>query len=165
MSQHPTTADLEALLAALCEAEIEFIIVGGVAAVLQGAPITTQDLDIVHNRTPENISRLTALLEDLDAFFRPMLSGRRLRPTAEHLAGTGHVNLTTKLGPLDPLCLMDDRSYDDLLPHTNEVIDGALRLRVLDLPTLIEVKSHTGRAKDRLVLPTLIAVLNERRDS
>jgi len=34
---------------------------------------------------------------------------------------------------------------------------------VLDLPTLIEVKAKTGRAKDRVALPVLIATLEERR--
>ena len=48
MPSHPKAADLPALLATLCDAEVEFIIVGGVAAVLQGVPITTIDLDIVH---------------------------------------------------------------------------------------------------------------------
>lgn len=162
MSQHPKRADLESLLEALCEAAIEFIVVGGAAAVLQGAPITTQDLDIVHRRTPENVARLIALLSDLDAFFRPVLSGRYLRPTSEHLAGDGHVNLTTRLGPLDHLCLMDGRSYEDLLAHTDELTDGSLRLRVLDLPTLIETKRRTGRAKDQLSLPILIALMEER---
>lgn len=162
MSKHPKTVDLEALLEALNAAEIEFIVVGGAAAVLQGAPIATQDLDIVHRRSPENIARLVTLLDELDAVYRPMLPGRQLRPTAEHLAGNGHVNLTTSLGPLDHLCLMDGRSYEDLLVHTDEVSDGTLRLHVLDLPTLIEVKSQTGRAKDRLVLPILIALLEER---
>jgi hypothetical protein len=162
VSQHPKRADLESLLATLCEAGIEFIVVGGVAAVLQGAPITTQDLDIVHQRTPENITRLVALLNDLDAFFRPVLSGRYVRPTSEHLAGNGHVNLTTRLGPLDHLCLMDGRSYEDLLPHTDELTDGSLQLRVLDLPTLIETKKRTGRAKDQLSLPILIALMAKR---
>jgi hypothetical protein len=165
VSQHPKRADLESLLVALCGAEIEFIVVGGAAAVLQGAPITTQDLDIVHRKTPENIARLIALLNDLDAFFRPTLSGRYIRPTPEHLAGNGQLNLTTKLGPLDPLCLMDGRSYESLLPHTDEVTDGSLRLRVLDLATLIETKRQTGRAKDLLSLPILLALLEERGPS
>ena len=165
MSKHPKRADLDSLLVALCEAEIEFIVVGGAAAVLQGAPITTQDLDIVHQRTPDNIARLVALLDDLDAFFRPILSGRYIRPTSEHLSGKGHINLTTKLGPLDHLCLMDGRSYEDLLPHTDEVTDGAIQLRVLDLPTLIETKRQTGRAKDQLALPILIALMEERDPS
>lgn len=44
---HRSTVDLEGLLRALCEREIAFVIVGGAAAVLHGAPTTTQDLDIV----------------------------------------------------------------------------------------------------------------------
>ena len=162
MSRHPRTADLEALLEALCTAGVQFIIVGGAAAVLHGAPITTQDLDIVHSRDPENVRRLVELLSELDAWFRPVLPGRHIRPSIEHLSGHGHVNLTTRLGPLDHLCLMDGRSYEDLLPHAEEVTDGSLRLRVLDLTTLIAVKSRTGRAKDRLVLPVLIALMEER---
>jgi hypothetical protein len=50
MPSHPKAADLPALLAVLCDSGVEFIIVGGVAAVLQGVPITTNDLDIVHRR-------------------------------------------------------------------------------------------------------------------
>lgn len=163
MSHHPRTADLEALLQVLCAAEVQFIVVGGAAAVLHGAPITTQDLDIVHSRTDGNVTRLVELLTELDAFFRPVLPGRYIRPGVEHLSGDGHVNLTTRLGPLDHLCLMDGRSYEDLLPHVEEVTDGSLHLQVIDLPTLIAVKSRTGRAKDRLALPVLLALMDERR--
>jgi hypothetical protein len=73
---HPSQADLDALIQALLAANIEFIVVGGAAAVLHGAPITTQDLDIVHRRTAENVQRLSQLLAELDARFR----GRDLRP-------------------------------------------------------------------------------------
>ena len=52
---------------------------GGAAAVLHGAPITTEDLDIVHRRSPENVSRLKSLLDELDARVRE-LADRRLRP-------------------------------------------------------------------------------------
>jgi len=48
---HPPQADLGALIAALHEAGVEFIVIGGAAAVLHGAPITTQDLDVVHGRS------------------------------------------------------------------------------------------------------------------
>lgn len=43
------------MLRGLREAGVEFVVVGGEAAVLQGAMIFTQDLDIVHRRTPENV--------------------------------------------------------------------------------------------------------------
>lgn len=163
MPQHPSAADLPALLAALYDAQVEFIVVGGAAAVIQGAPITTNDLDIVHRRTPENVARLLSLVLRLDATMRYDLASRALRPTAEMLAGTGQINLSTSLGPLDPLCELDKgQGYDELLPHTESVIDEGRPLRVLDLPTLIAVKTKAGRAKDRLALPVLIATLQER---
>ncbi len=49
----PRVADLSALLEALTEAGIDFIVVGGLAAVAQGAPITTMDIDIVHKQSKE----------------------------------------------------------------------------------------------------------------
>ncbi|MBI1817397.1 MAG: hypothetical protein HYR72_20680 [Deltaproteobacteria bacterium] len=39
------------------------------------------------------------------------------------------------------------------------------QVRVIDLPTLIEIKSSAGRAKDRLVIPMLLALLREREHS
>jgi hypothetical protein len=48
---HPRVADAEALVIELTKAGVEFIVVGGAAALLHGAPIASQDLDIVHRRT------------------------------------------------------------------------------------------------------------------
>lgn len=163
MRRHPSAADLPALLAALCDAGVEFIVVGGAAAVIQGAPITTNDLDIVHRRTPENVARLLELVLRLDATMRYDAAHRGLRPTAEMLAGKGQINLSTSLGPLDPLCeLGEGQGYEELLPHSESVTDEGRQLRVLDLPTLIAVKTKAGRAKDRIVLPILVATLQER---
>ena len=130
---------------------------------IQGAPITTNDLDIVHRRTPENVARLIEVLLSLDATMRYDFAHRGLSPTAEMLAGRGQINLSTSLGPIDPLCeLSEGRGYDELLSHTEAVTDEGRLLRVLDLPTLIEVKTKAGRPKDKLVLPILIATLQER---
>jgi len=68
---------------------VEFVVVGGVAAVLNGAPISTFDLDIVHARAPANLDRLLAALTELDARYRD-LTGRVLRPELSALAGDGH---------------------------------------------------------------------------
>ena len=160
---HPREADLDALLQALVDTGVEFIVVGGAAAVLHGAPTSTQDLDIVHRRTSDNVGRLFALLEKLDAYIREP-THRRLRPTREHLAGEGQLNLSTQLGPIDPLCrLHDGRGYDELLSHTTVFEDGSTRIRVIDLDTLIEIKSGTGRAKDQLIVPVLLALRDELR--
>lgn len=163
MRRHPSAVDLAALLAKLSDAEVEFIIVGGAAAVIHGAPITTNDLDIVHRRTSENVARLLDVLLSLDATMRHDFAHRGLRPTAEMLAGRGQINLSTSLGPIDPLCeLSEGRGYDELLAHSESVTGEGRLLRVLDLPTLIEVKTKAGRPKDKLVLPILIATLQER---
>jgi len=159
---HPEHADLESLLDALGKAEIEFIVVGGAAAVLHGAPVTTQDLDIVHRTDGENVERLVDLLTALDARVRD-LAGREIRPDPAALRGRGQIKLTTRRGPLDLLCaLHDGRGYGDLLPHSVELTDGALQLRVLDLPTLIAIKSGSGRVRDQLILPLLLALARER---
>ena len=50
--------DNEAALRSLCEHGVEFIVVGGLAAVLNGAPVNTFDVDIVFSRAPLNIARI-----------------------------------------------------------------------------------------------------------
>jgi hypothetical protein len=86
---HPRTADLEALLRALHAAEIPAIIVGGAAAVIHGAPITTQDLDIVPRLEAGDVDRLVEALTALDARFRSVLPGRDIAPAAEHFVPRG----------------------------------------------------------------------------
>jgi len=129
--------------------------------VLHGAPVTTQDVDIVPRTDAQNVDKLMAVLEALDARIRD-LAGRDLRPDRSLLSGTGQIKLTTLRGPLDLLCkLHDGRNYADLLPHTVAMSDGSLSLRVIDLPTLIAIKSSTGRVRDQLVVPLLIALKRE----
>ena len=161
----PGHADVGELLRRLADAGVEFIVVGGAAAVLHGAPITTEDLDIVHRRSPENVSRLKALLDELDARVRE-LANRRLPPQESALLGDGHVLLSTRLGPLDCLgTLIDGRGFDELVSHSDSIKDEGVEFLVVDLPTLIELKTKTGRAKDRLMLPVLIALAEQLEDS
>lgn len=72
------------------------------------------------------------------------------------------MQLITDLGPLDILCrLHDGRGYEELAGHSVSVEADDLHLKVLDLPTLIEIKRATGRARDRLVVPLLLALIRE----
>jgi hypothetical protein len=159
---HPKSADLAALIDVLLGAEVEFVVVGGASAILHGALAMTQDLDIVHRLAPANVERLMTVLTQLDAIVRDP-AGRRLIPESSHVRAGGQLNLLTKLGPLDLLGqLHDGRGYDQLLPHSEVFSDGTRRIRVIDLPTLIEIKTTAGRAKDRLVVPMLLAALRQR---
>ncbi|HYL77000.1 MAG TPA: hypothetical protein VEU96_22485 [Bryobacteraceae bacterium] len=59
--------DYSAILRTLVEHRVDFIVVGGVGAVLQGAPITTFDLDVLHSTEQANVERLMAALEPATA--------------------------------------------------------------------------------------------------
>ena len=157
------TTDPLALLDALNADGVEYLVVGGAAAVLHGAPVTTQGLDIVHRITQENLSRLQRCLLRLHAVVRE--PGRRgLVPDQAMLQAGGQVRLLTDYGPLDVLGrLHDGRDYDDLVGHSELVGDATRRIRVIDLITLIQIKAGTKRRRDRLVLPILRAILSRRR--
>jgi len=132
--------------------------------VLQGAAINTLfDVEVVHSTDLENVDRLLAALESLDAFYRTQPE-RRLRPSASHLATRGRQTLMTKFGALDVLGHIGrGRTYADLIGHTVEMeIGGGLKIAVLDLETLIAVKEEAGGEKDLAVLPILRSVLRAR---
>jgi len=156
--------EFAAILVELRRRQVDFIVVGGIAAVLEGVPVNTFDLDIVHSREPHNIDRLLAALDSLDAIYRaqPELA---LKPGASHLASPGHQLLMTRFGPLDVLgAIGQSRSYADLLPHADELaVREGLRVHVLNLETLIAVKEEVAGERDLAVLPIMRRTLAEKR--
>ena len=157
-------SDFLTILRALSDYRVDFIVVGGVGAVLLGAPVTTFDLDVVHSRAEENLVCLGAALDALDAVYRAQPE-RRLRPGAAHLRSDGHHLLMTVHGPLDLLGTIGrSRDYEDLIEKTCEADMGdGLRVRILSLETLIAVKEETAGEKDLAVLPVLRQTLLERQ--
>jgi predicted nucleotidyltransferase len=155
------SASLGEVLEGLLAAGVDFILVGGLAAVIQGAPVTTMDVDIVHSQSHENIAKLLAFLESVDAIHR-RLDDKLIQPKERDLSGKGHVLLTTRLGPLDVLAVIEGgRSYEDLLDHTVEIDFRGHTLRVLDLRTLIELKRTSTDAKDKQRLLVLKETLRQ----
>jgi predicted nucleotidyltransferase len=157
--------DFKAILRILLHHRVDFIVIGGVAAVLQGAPVTTFDLDVVHSRAEPNLDRLEEALARLDAHYRDLQDHRLVRQRA-NLALAGHHLLLTRAGPLDLIgAVVTGQSFNELLPHTKEVDLGeGMVVRILDLRTLIEIKEKLGRDRDRAVLPVLRRTLEEQSD-
>ena len=149
------------LLTTLCRNNVEFIVVGGVAAVLQGAPVTTFDLDALIRVDSENAESILAALSELEAHMREHDS--RLRPDKSDLLAGGHLLLMTNAGPLDLLGFVgDNERYQDLIQVTTEVDLEGNSLRVLELDTLIRLKRQLGRPKDLASLALLEAVAKRR---
>jgi hypothetical protein len=156
-------SDIASILETLCRHRVRFVLVGGIAAVVEGAPVSTFDLDIVHDREPRNVARLVAALRELQARYRVRPELRRV-PTAEALTGEGHHLLMTRFGPLDVLGIIGkDRGFDSLCRTARRRKLGEFFVRVLDLGMQIAVKEELGFEKDRAMLPTLRETLDMRR--
>ena len=142
-ARKPPVSDLSALLKKMNDARIEFILVGGLAAVVQGAPITTFDLDIVHHQSDKNIKRLFKFLKSVDAYQR-RFDDKIIKPDEMDLRGKGHLLLTTCFGPLDILCVIEKSlGYDELLPSAIEIEFKGRKTYVLSLETMIRLKHES----------------------
>lgn len=145
--------------------EIEFIVVGGVAAVFEGAPIITLDLDIVYDPSPTNNERLAAALRELNAIYRDP-AGRRIVPDRPKLDKMKRHLLLTDLGGLDVLTTIgQDRTYQDLIGRSSKYEVAGMHLQVLNLEAIIESKAFANREKDRAVLPILNRTLELKKTS
>ena len=136
-------------LAALTGGGVEFIVIGGVAATIHGSARLTRDIDIVYRRTDENITRLVATLQPLDPYLRGAPPGLPFHFDAKTVRAGLNFTLTTSLGDLDLLGeVAGGGAYEALLAHADERQVYGVRIRCVDLPTLIHLKRSAGRPKD-----------------
>ncbi len=153
--------DLSALLKGLNEAGVEFVLVGGVAAVAQGAPVTTFDLDIVHHQTDENIEKLMKFLKSIGAYQRRP-DDKVIEPDKRDLKGKGHVLLTTCFGPLDVLeAIEKGRGFKELLTDSVEIEFQGFKVYVLSLETIVALKRESKDPKDQYRLQILEETLRQ----
>ena len=143
------------ILETLRRHRVRFVLVGGVAAVVEGAPVSTFDVDIVPARRADNVERLLTALRELDAYYRTRPELRR-RPTPDALSGDGNHLLMTRYGPLDVLGVVGrGRDFDALLNRSTRRKLGNAYIHVLDIEAQIAVKEEVEHEKDRMVLPVL----------
>jgi predicted nucleotidyltransferase len=161
----PTQTDFAKALKVLHEGGVEFIIVGGVAAILNGLGYTTYDLDVVYSRARSNIQRLVRCLEPYSPYLRGAPPGLPFK-LDEHTVRMGlNFTLVTTFGDLDLLGEVTAvGGYRELLPQSKEVTAFSVRCRRADLEPLIRMKRAAGRPKDFEILAQLQALLEERRN-
>ncbi|QOC23115.1 hypothetical protein IC757_02850 [Wenzhouxiangella sp. AB-CW3] len=155
------TPSFREILETLNQHEVEYIVVGGVAAVIHGAPTTTFDLDTLVRLEKTNAERLIRALSNLEARFRE--HHKPIYPTVEHILAGGHLLLITRAGPLDILGFIgENQCYEDLVDTSTELQMSVGSLRVLDLDELIAEKKRMGRSRDHAAVELLEAVRRHR---
>ncbi len=157
--------DFKALLRVLSGAQVDFILVGGVAATVHGSARLTLDLDVVYSRHRANLERLALALTPYHPYLRGAPRGLPFRWDAATLARGLNFTLTTDLGDLDLLGeIVGGGSYDDLLPGSITIQVFGVECRCLDLERLIHVKRAAGRPKDLEAIAELETIRDERQE-
>lgn len=156
----PNFRDLLPLLAAN---KVEFIVVGGGAAIAHGAGRATYDVDIVYARNDSNLLKLVNALQQHNPYLRGAPAGLPFHWDVQTLKSGLNFTLTTQLGDLDLLAdIPGGRTYEQLLPYTEELTVFGSSCRFVTLEKLIELKQAAGRPKDLESIAELQALLEER---
>src|SRR5215469_7797733 len=154
--------DYENLLKLLARAEVEFIVVGGVAASAHGSARVTEDLDIVYGRAPKNIKRLVEALSSTNPYLRGAPPGLPFKFDEKTVANGLNFTLTTDLGPLDLLGeITGGGGYEQLLPYSINVSVFETECSLLGLERLIHVKRAAGRPKDLEAIAELERIMEQ----
>lgn len=141
--------------------------IGAIAAIAQGYPLNTQDLDITPARVPDNLERLAAALADLDARLRipNNPSGVEFPIEARFLGQVGSWTLETSSGELDLIFEPSGTTgYDDLRRSAVSVDLWGQEVLVASLVDVIRMKEAAGRPKDLAQLPALRQTLEAVRE-
>jgi hypothetical protein len=154
----------ERLAEVLAQHHVRFIVIGGFAGVIHGSPYVTFDLDIVPERQPQNLSRLSDALRALHARVWTPSEPRGL--AFEHDGRSlGQVeiwNLVTDHGRLDISFVPSGTAgYPDLARDAISLVILGVELDIASLADVVRSKEAAGREKDRLALPILRRLLEE----
>lgn len=152
--------DFLELLKILVRHEVDFIVCGGIAAILHGAPLMTADLDAVYEPSEDNCRRLLAAIAELQATYFDV-AGRHIVPDLDTLGTLRLHLLNTCHGRLDLLReIAGGADYNNLIDRSRKITIDDLQIFVLDLEAIIESKEAADRPKDKAALPFLRALVN-----
>lgn len=152
-------SDLNQLIQRLCDADIEFVIVGGFAAVLHGSSLVTRDLDICAVLTAENVQKLRSAFRDVHPAHRLTSQKLSFLENPEPGVEVHNLYLRTDLGPLDVLgSILGVGDFERIRGQAAEVELFGRRCRVISLDDLIRAKEALGREKDQLAAKELRAI-------
>jgi hypothetical protein len=152
------------MVTGLVDADVEFVVVGGLAARAHGSARITEDLDICYDPEADNVQHLAALLRSWNAYPRGVERGLPFIMDERTFRDTPVMTLITGQGALDVM----DRvpgvgDYTRVVADSVLVSAGSVSFRALDLPALLAAKRAAGRPKDLAQIPELEALLELRK--
>jgi len=155
--------DAARILRALVAAGVDFVVIGGIAAVLHGSPRNTFDLDVCFANTPANREALANALTKLGAQLRGVTDDVPFVPDAATLRRIEMLTLTTKAGDFDLLARPAGAPRFSTLRNRADRYDlGGYTVPVARVEDLIAMKQAAGRAKDLADIAELETILRLR---
>ena len=152
--------DFLSIIKLLTGHQVDFIVVGGVAANLFGSARLTYDLDVVYSRKEDNLRKIVTAFQNTNPYLRGAPPGLPFNFDFRTLRNGLNFTLATDLGPIDLLGeIPGARSFEELINDSVEINESDLRFRCVTLPRLIELKNAAGRPKDLESLAELRAIL------
>lgn len=152
--------NVKSAVQALCDAGVEFVVIGGWAAILQGSAYLTNDLDVCFSRKPENLKRLAEALAPFHPRLRDVPANLPFVWDETTLRNGTIFTLTTDVGVLDLLAEVSGLGNFEQVKGRSVAVDAFGRcVYSLDLKGLIEAKRAAGRKKDLMILPELESLL------
>jgi predicted nucleotidyltransferase len=159
-----TETDVERLLKAFQQENLEFVIIGGLAAVLQGSAYVTADLDVCYSRKRENLEKLARSLAAFHPSLRAVPEQVPFQLDLSALRSGMNFTFTTDVGDVDILGEVTGMGgYETVVAFSEEMEIFGFSCKVLTLEGLIQAKRAVGRAKDLKLLPELEALLEIRK--
>lgn len=157
-----TEFDPIAIIEALAEAGVDFVLIGGLAGAAHGSAYPTYDLDLMYARDRSNVERIAAVLVELEATPRGAPPDLPFMLDAKTLGE--EANFTTRLGPVDLLASPTGAPPYEKVREAAETIEiGGHPVRVASLDHLIAMKEAAGRTKDKLMATEYRELADERR--
>jgi predicted nucleotidyltransferase len=156
--------DFGKVIKTLKDAQVEFIVIGGVAGIAHGLARATFDIDILYSRNRTNIQRLVHALKPHQPYLRGAPPGLPFSWDEQTVRLGLNFTLITALGDVDALGEVTGAgSYEQLRPDSVELEIFDQRCRCVTLERLIQIKRAAGRAKDLEMIAQMQALLEERR--
>ena len=166
MTEHPLLR-ADQILKTLLEAQVRFVLIGGLASQVHGSPSLTGDVDICFALDGENLHRLSDALASMAAIRRGIEAEIHAPIDHRALRAGDVLTLSTRNGDLDLLAHPDPRlDFESLESRSIAAEIFGLNVRVASLDDLMAMKRAAGRPKDRIELEILGALREEldRRD-